>query len=99
MSPNLKRRWDIYLNGRSGAKELTVSMLTLWRHLLPACGLFGEALVELITALVRVVMVLVLPLLFWIAPLISFFTAHHEWTEDEARARLRARIHKNGGAE
>jgi hypothetical protein len=99
MSFQLKRRWDIYLNGTDGAKELTVNMLTMWRHLFPAFGLFAEALVGLIAALGRVAFVLALPLLFWIAPLVSMFTAHRTLSDDEVRERLRARIHKNGGAQ
>jgi hypothetical protein len=96
MSLHLKRRWDIYLNGSDGAKELTLNMLTMWQHLMPACGLFGEALVEFIGAVARVLLVIILPLLFWIAPVISIFTAHRLATDEEIRERLRNDIHKNG---
>ena len=96
MKFQLKDRWDIYINGTDGAKRLTVNMLTMWRHLLPACGLFGESLVGLLSALLFVVVVLVLPFLFWLAPLVSIFTAHRTLSDAEVRERLRRDIHRNG---
>jgi hypothetical protein len=90
-------RWDIYLNGRDGLKESAHAMLTMWWHLFPACGEFGEALYEFFAATARVFIILVLPLLFWIAPITAIFTAHRLLTDEEIRAQLRAGIHKNGG--
>lgn len=98
MNFQVKERWDIYVNGTDGVKQTTLSMLTLWRALFPACGLFGETLVEFLGALLKVVLILVLPLLFWLAPLISIFTAHRRLTDDEVRAILRKDMHRNGSS-
>jgi hypothetical protein len=96
VSWHIRERIDVYLNGTDGAKELTINMLTMWQHLFPACGLFAEALVELIKAVLRVVIVVLMPLLFWIAPVISVFTAHRMLSDAEVRQRMRADIHRNG---
>lgn len=94
---HIKKRWDIYLNGRDGVKATAVAMLTMWMHLFPACGEFAETLHAFLVATARVLLILVLPLLFWIAPVSAIFTAHRIVTDEEIRARLRAGIHKNGG--
>jgi hypothetical protein len=93
---NLKRRWDIYWNGADGAKETTRNMLTMWAHLFPACGIFAEALVEFLGSLLRVLLVLVAPLLFWTAPVISIFTAHRTLSDEEVRQLWRERGYTHG---
>lgn len=92
----MKERWDIYWNGTSGAKELIWGLLTMWRHLLPACGEFAEAIVPFLTTLARVFLIIALPFIFWLAPVIAIFSAHRIVSEEEVRHRLRAGIHKNG---
>lgn len=96
MRYQLKERWDIYINGRDGLRESASAMVTMWRYLFPACGAFAEALYEFLAATVRVLMVIMLPLLFWIAPITAIFTAHRILTDDEIRAQLRRDIHGNG---
>lgn len=92
-------RFDIWLNGANGAKQLTVAMLCMWRSLTPACGPFAESLIEFLIALSRVIIVIVAPFLFWLAPVIAIFTAHRMVSEDEVRARMRANMHRNGRGE
>jgi hypothetical protein len=96
MTAQIKERWDIYLNGRDGLKESACDLLTMWRHLFPACGIFAEALRDFLSATIAVLAILVMPLLFWVAPITAIFTAHRILTDDEIRAQLRAGIHKNG---
>lgn len=96
MSFHFKERLDIYLNGTDGAKELTMNLLTTWRHYPDAAGALGAAFLSFIASLLRVFFVLFAPLLFWIAPLVSIFTAHRSVPEAEIRQRLRDGMHKNG---
>jgi hypothetical protein len=98
MTEQWKHRWNIYLNGTYGVKEISVAMLTMWRYLLPACGLFGEVTVKFLAASYSVAVIFVMPFLFWLAPLISIFTAHRTLTDEEVRERLRRDIHRKGSS-
>jgi len=93
---NLKKRLDIYWNGTDGAKELTLSMLISWKHFPNGAGAVGAAAIELTVALVRAFCILLTPFFFWIAPVVSIFTAHREASEDDVRRVLRDGVHKNG---
>lgn len=79
----IKCAMDIYVNGEGGLAELIREILPLWRYLFPAAGRFGEAAVEFIVATIRVVLVIVLPLLFWLVPVIALFTAHRVMPDEE----------------
>jgi Na+/melibiose symporter-like transporter len=96
MGIHLKERLNIYLNGTDGAKDLTFALLTMWLHFFDAAGALGAAFIAFVLALSRVLLVLVAPFFFWIAPIISLFTAHRIVPEAEMRQRLRDGMHKNG---
>jgi hypothetical protein len=99
MSADIERRWDIYLNGRDGVKQLTINSLCAWRVISPVCGRFANALVEFLTATLILAGILVLPFAFWLAPFVAIFSARRVVSEDEIRARMRKDIHCNGRSE
>jgi hypothetical protein len=97
VSAEFKRRWRIYVHGNCGVKEATVGMLLAWRNVPELVADMWDPIRSIAHTAFLLVVALVAPLLFWLAPVLAIFTAYTEPTEEEIRARLRARIHKNGG--
>lgn len=71
----MSERWDIYLNGEYGLKHVLRAWLTSWAELFPACGMFADALVNFLIAVLRVFLIFCLPFCFWAAPIVAIFTA------------------------
>lgn len=92
------QRFDIWWNGTDGVKHIARSFIGMWKYFIPACGLFGQAAVDLTGALLACIWTLLAPFIFWLAPLIAIFTAHRLLSDEEVRTRMRAAFHKDGPA-
>jgi len=86
----LKDRWDIYYNGEYGLKHVLRAWLTAWSELLPACGMFADALVNFLTSVLRVILIFCLPFCFWAAPLVAIFTARRTVPEETILQQMMA---------
>lgn len=53
-------------------------------------------MLETIKIALLVVAIVILPFVFWAAPIVAIFTAHRLLSDDEVRARMRADMHRNG---
>jgi hypothetical protein len=97
MTIDIKRRFDIYLNGSQGLKELTVDLLLSWRQVPRLARPVWRSIVDLFWDLLPLLLAMLGPVLVPLAPVLCIWTAHYELTDEEVRQRMRARIHKNGG--
>ena len=97
----MNRRLDLYLNGRQGLKELSLDLLLSWLQVPRLARKVWRSVVDLFWDALPLLLALLGPVLVPLAPALAIWTAHRVLTDDEVReqhARLRAGIHKNGGA-
>jgi hypothetical protein len=90
MDLHLARRWRIYVHGTDGLKETTIGLLLAWRNVPHFARRAWRTSVDLFWDMLPLLFALLGPLFFWLAPVIAFFTAYIEPTEEELRARFNA---------